>query len=137
MATHSSILAGRNAWTEESGRLQSMGAQRVGHDLVTEHTEQSRQCGTAIKTGIWIKEMVEGQLDTHMPKNTFRPLPHTIHRYQLKVNLDLNAAAAAAKSLQSCPTLCNPIDDSPPGSSVHVILQARVLEWGAIAFSQT
>ena len=39
MATHSSILAGRNAWTEESGRLQSMGAQRVGHDLVTEHTE--------------------------------------------------------------------------------------------------
>ena len=82
--------------------------------------------------------MVEGQLDTHMPKNTFRPLPHTIHRYQLKVNLDLNAAAAAAaKSLQSCPTLCNPIDDSPPGSSVHGILQARVLEWGAIAFSSS
>ena len=44
-------------------------------------------------------------------------------------------AAAAAKSLQSCPTLCDPIDDSPPGSSVHGIFQARVLEWGAIAFS--
>jgi len=44
-------------------------------------------------------------------------------------------AAAAAKSLQSCPTLCNPIDGSPPGSSVPGILQARVLEWGAIAFS--
>ena len=43
--------------------------------------------------------------------------------------------AAAAKSLQSCPTLCNPIDGSPPGSSVHGIFQARVLEWGAIAFS--
>ena len=45
------------------------------------------------------------------------------------------AAAAAAKSLQSCPTLCNPIDCSPPGSSIHAIFQARVLEWGAIAFS--
>ena len=45
------------------------------------------------------------------------------------------AAAAAAKSLQSCPTLCDPIDRSPPGSSVHGIFQARVLEWGAIAFS--
>ena len=43
--------------------------------------------------------------------------------------------AAAAKSLQSCPTLCSPIDGSPPGSPVHGILQARVLEWGAIAFS--
>ena len=46
------------------------------------------------------------------------------------------AAAAAAKSLQSCPTLCDPIDGSPPGSSVHGIFQARVLEWGAIAFSR-
>ena len=45
------------------------------------------------------------------------------------------AAAAAAKSLQSCPTLCDPIDGSPPGSSVHGILQARTLEWGALAFS--
>ena len=44
-------------------------------------------------------------------------------------------AAAAAKSLQSCPTLCHPRDGSPPGSSVHGIFQARVLEWGAIAFS--
>ena len=43
--------------------------------------------------------------------------------------------AAAAKSLQSCPTLCNPIDSSPPGSPVHGIFQARVLEWGTIAFS--
>ena len=43
--------------------------------------------------------------------------------------------AAAAKSLQSCLTLCNPIDGSPPGSPVPGIFQARVLEWGAIAFS--
>ena len=45
------------------------------------------------------------------------------------------AAAAAAKSLQSCPTLCDPIDGSPPGSPVPGILQARTLEWVAIAFS--
>ena len=44
-------------------------------------------------------------------------------------------AAAAAKSLQSCPTLCNPIDGSPPGSPVPGILQARTLEWAAISFS--
>ena len=46
------------------------------------------------------------------------------------------AAAAAAKSLQSCPTLCNPIDSSPPGSPVPGILHARALEWVAIAFSE-
>ena len=45
------------------------------------------------------------------------------------------AAAAAAKSLQSCQTLCDPIDGSLPGSPFPGILQARVLEWGAIAFS--
>ena len=46
-------------------------------------------------------------------------------------------AAAAAKSLQSCPTLCDPIDGSPPGSSIPDILQARTLEWVAISFSNT
>ena len=45
------------------------------------------------------------------------------------------AAAAAAKSPQSCPTLYDPIDASPPGSAVPGILQARMLEWVAIAFS--
>jgi len=45
------------------------------------------------------------------------------------------SAAAAAKSLQSCPTLCDPIDGSPPGSPVPGILQARTLEWVAISFS--
>ena len=45
------------------------------------------------------------------------------------------AAAAAAKSLQSCPALCDPIDGSPPGTSIPGILQARTLEWVAISFS--
>ena len=47
----------------------------------------------------------------------------------------VSSAAAAAKSLQSCPTLCDPIDGSPPGSPVPGILQARTLEWVAISFS--
>ena len=46
-----------------------------------------------------------------------------------------SAAAAAAKSLQSCPTLCDPIDGNPPSSPVPGILQARTLEWVAISFS--
>ncbi|XP_061245194.1 uncharacterized protein LOC133231042 isoform X1 [Bos javanicus] len=51
------------------------------------------------------------------------------------INVSHQHAAAAAKSLQSCPTLCDPIDGSPPGSPVPGILQARVLEWVAISFS--
>ena len=52
-----------------------------------------------------------------------------------KVKTLYTAAAAAAKSLQSCPTLCDPIDGSPPGSPVPGILQARTLEWAAVSFS--
>ena len=50
-------------------------------------------------------------------------------------NLGYADAAAAAKSLQSCPTLCDPIIGSPPGSPAPAILQARMLEWVAISFS--
>ena len=62
------------------------------------------------------------------------------HRQRMTNNLNCvqvpsAAAAAAAKSLQSCPTLCDPIDGSPPGSTVPGILQARTLEWAVISFS--
>ena len=54
------------------------------------------------------------------------------HPLAIKVETHTNAAAAAAaKSLQSCPTLCDPIDGSPPGSPIPGILQARTLEWVA------
>ena len=55
--------------------------------------------------------------------------------YPYEINWKSAAAAAAAKSHQSCPTLCNPIDGSPRGSPVPGILQARALEWVAIFFS--
>ena len=62
------------------------------------------------------------------------------HTYVIKTQINKQyyqhpAAAAAAKSLQSCPTLCNPIDGSQPGCPVPGILQARTLEWVSISFS--
>ena len=74
--------------------LQSMGSQRVRHDLATEPPAQ---------------EVTDNRA------------PSTV-------------AAAAAKSLQSCSTLCDPIDGSPPGSPIPGIIQARTLEWVAISF---
>ena len=67
-----------------------------------------------------------------------RNLPVRVWIFDVIESLTLRyftSAAAAAKSLQSCPTLCDPIDGSPPGPAVPGIFQARVLEWGAIAFS--
>ena len=64
---------------------------------------------------------------------------HGVAKSQTRVSdwteLNWTSAAAAAKSLQSCPTLCDPIDGSPPGSPVPGILQTRTLEWAAISFS--
>ena len=75
-------------------------------------------------------------------KSTVANPPNSLHtemRTRLKVTsfckMTILAAAAAAKSLQSCPTLCDPIDGSPPGSPIPGILQARTLEWVAISFS--
>ena len=69
------------------------------------------------------------------------PVPSSIPT-QLEINtrqrhICLNQAAAAAKLLQSCPTLCDPRGGSPPGSPVLGILQARTLEWVAISFSKS
>ena len=69
-------------------------------------------------------------LDSNHPKNTIPP--NECHELYSPYIIN---AAAAAKSLQSCPTLCEPIDSSPPGSPVPGILQARMLEWVAISFS--
>ena len=61
-------------------------------------------------------------------------LTHNTRLSTLKETTEFLHAAAAAKSLQSCPTLCDPIDGSPPGSTMPGILQARTLEWVAISF---
>ena len=67
-----------------------------------------------------------------MSKNTLEKELVVIPSLRLDI---MSAAAAAAKSLQSCPTLCDPIDSSPPGFPVPGMLQARILEWVAISFS--
>ena len=66
-------------------------------------------------------------------QQTFISTFHTPLNHILNTNDVHAAAAAAAKSLQSCPTLCDPIDGSPPGCPIPGILQARTLEWVAIS----
>ena len=61
--------------------------------------------------------------------------PREIYDKGIQIKTARHGYAAAAKSLQSCPTLCDPIDGSPPGFPVPGILQARTLEWVAISFS--
>ena len=75
------------------------------------------------------------KLPTNSPKASFFWTIRICLIFKLTAFKNQHAAAAAAKSLQSCPTLRNPIDGSPPGSPVPRILQARTLEWVAISFS--
>ena len=75
-----------------------------------------------------------------MDRGAWRATVHGVSELDMqkekhKYGILMHTAAAAAKSLQSCPTLCDPIDSSPPGSPVPGILQARTLEWVAISFS--
>ena len=65
------------------------------------------------------------------------PEANLLHPSSLIVTSRDAPAAAAAKLLQSCPTLCDPTDSSPPGSAILGILQAGALEWVAISFSNT
>ena len=65
--------------------------------------------------------------------------PYLLIRLHDMIQLNFTSVdymCVSAKSLQSCPTLCDPMDYSPPDSSVHGTLQARVLEWGAISSSR-
>ena len=73
-----------------------------------------------------------GERLPELPTPRPRPSPGPAH---LPLATTAMAAAAAAKSLQSCLTLCDPIDGNPPGSPVPGILQAKTLEWVAISFS--
>ena len=80
-------------------------------------------------------------LENPMDRGAWRATFHTVTKSWTQVKqLSMHtgesyAAAAAARLLQSCPTLCDPIDGSPPGSPVPGILQARTLDWVAISFS--
>ena len=114
MATHSSVLAWRIPGTAQPSGLPSMGSHRVGPDW--------RDLAAAAA-------VLESPVEFGKPWIVYsHPQNFWSSRFEV-------AAAAAAKLLQSGPTLCDPIDGSPPSSLVLGILQARTLEWVAISFS--
>ena len=144
MAPHSSTLAWKIAWTEEPDGLQSMGSLRVGHNWATS-LSLSRigggngnplQCSCLENPrdrGVWWLP----SMGSHRVRHDWSDLAAAAGELVLinYHNMLIGYVAAAAKSLQLCPTLCNSIDGSPPGSTVPGILQARTLEWVAISFS--
>ena len=107
------IWVNSGSWwcTGRPGMLQSMGSQRVRHDWATELTQVLR----------WL----------------LKKKKRSQHCWWgcREIEILIKTVAAAAKSLQSCQTSCNPIDGSPPGTPIPGILQARTLEWVAISFS--
>ena len=165
MAPHSSTLAWKIPWTEEPGRLQSMGSQRVGHDWETSlslftfmlwkemATHSSilawRIPGTGEPGGLPSMELhrVGHDWSDLAAAADYRPTYCVDWNLRWGVCSQANQDTVSRKSgecmivksesevAQSCLTLSDPMDCSLPGSSVHGIFQARVLEWGAIAFS--
>ena len=83
---------------------------------------KTQQCPQDWKRSVFIPVPKKGSAKECSNYHTMALISHTV---------------VAAKSLQSCPTLCNPIDGSPPGSPIPGILQARTLEWAAISFSSS
>ena len=83
----------------------------------------------------WVSHITDRFFTIWVTRETSYPLYLYSNHWWNRTNPGVAAAAAAAKSLQLCPTLCDPIDGSPPGSAVPGILQARTLEWVAISFS--
>ena len=124
MTPHSSILAWKIPWTEEPGRLESMGSQRVGHELVTEKQPLLRTniINFFLKLFffcLWVLCMI------WYLSNAMSNSPFTSQSESQSVSRSVMFESLWPYGL------C-----SPPGSSVHGILQARTLEWVAISFSR-
>ena len=105
-----------NSMDRGAGRLQSIGSQKSQMQL-------TKQRDWDLNTTHSVIQLSQTGLKWDSFSSIYSPMSH------------ITASAAAAKSLQSCLTLCDPIDRSPPGSPVPGILQARTLEWVAISFS--
>ena len=140
MAPHSSTLAWKIPQMEAPGRLQSTGSLRVGQDWATSLSLFIFMCWRRKwqPTPVFLPGESQGQGSLVGCRLWGRTESDTT---------EATAAAAAAsipmpskeseiKSLQSCLTLCNSIDGSPPGSPIPGILQTRTLEWVAISFSK-
>ena len=174
MATHSSVLAWRIPGMGDPGGLPSVGSHRVRHDwsdlaaaeaaslyyiwsydlLVHGFIKEFSNTLLSIKLVVVMLvaqscltlcdpmdcsppgSSVHGILQAKILEWVACPPPDGLSNPGIKYHKH-TAAAAAAKSFQSCPTLCDPIDGSPPGFPVPGTLQARTLEWVAISFSNT
>ena len=97
------------------------------------HLNWALKDGNELEWGFGKTGNLVGENSMHLDRALFTNWPKPI--IKLIWVYTATAAAAAAKSLQSCPTLCDPIDGGPPGSPVPGILQVRTLEWVAISFS--
>ena len=144
MATHSSVLALRIPGTGEPGGLPSMGSHRVGHDwsnLAAVISLRDSPIAQLVKNPPAMLETpssIPGSRRSTGEGIGYKTFALTLDTVKYFINYLLKRslfAAAAAKSLQLCPTLCDPIDGSPPGSPVPGILKARTLKWVAISFS--
>ena len=121
-----SVLAWRTPWTEEPGALQPVGLQRLGRNWLSTSTVDWMR--TAHLTP-W-----RGPVPAAVQLLFLFSL-RSIHTFFSAFSLWFPSLCLCLVT-QSCPTLCNPMDSSPPGSSVHGILQAKILEWVAFLFSR-
>ena len=164
MAIHSSILAWKIPWMEEPRRLQSMGWQRVRHDWATSFSLSKRKrthrpMVAKVEGGVgegrigslgltnanccyhigWINNKIllysTGNYNQHPITSYKWNLSNLTNVFKDPTSFCQEFDFAAAKSLQSCLTPCDPINGSPPGSPIPGILQSRTLEWVPIAFS--
>ena len=140
MAPHSSILAWKIPWTEEPGRLQSMRSQRVRHDWATSLQNKTKPVllkslkgGTVLRK--WL--LIHSEYVLKICQRSSSSLTHwTAKKFPKHFYYEPKCLLGFSSVAQSCPTLCDLMDCSLPGSSVHGIFQARVLEWVAISFSK-
>ena len=155
MVTHFSILAWRIPWMEQPGGLQSMGLQRVGHDSMSSLLLTR---ALILSWGLHPHDLIISQrphllIPSHQTldfkhiklgggheyaiyNNRWEsPLYFTINHKQMSIKAIIRKDSES-EITQSFPTLCNPMECSLPGSSIHGIFQARVLKWVTISFSK-
>ena len=133
IAIHSSILAWRVPWTEEPGGLWSIGSQRVGHDWVTNHAHMQEKLFLELSLGFlgllsFTSSFLHFKINIHICCLGF---PGSSIGKESNCNARMQVLFT-----KQCSTLCDPMNCNSTGSSVHGILQARILEWVAIPFSR-